>query len=422
MSTAKALVPEYMTQFQCIGSTCEDSCCIGWKVVMDKKTYQNLSNVPHKQLRETFKNGSVKREQKVRTDDQFAMMKMDAETGCCSMLNEQKLCNIHASIGENYLAPICATYPRNIHYVNEQQEISAVMSCPEAARLALLNPDKMAFTYVEPVEYGNALIKANIFPERQSANYMGAFWPIRIFVIEILQSREFSFPHRMLVLGLFCEQLQQLISQGMDQEDKVQDLIERFKIMMTTNEELRNFDTFPTNSEFQFITLNNIVSKNLNNIGSNERFRECIRDYLEGMNPSELENRTEANVVDRYDQAYMDYYKPFMDEHEHIFENYAVNFMFSHLFPKNNSRNVFKIYTILVSHYVLMKLLLIGMSAKHQGLTAQLVVKLIQTFTKTSEHSNQYVDNILEFLTANQYGTVGHMSLLIKNGLGEVAK
>ncbi|SDK86975.1 lysine-N-methylase [Paenibacillus sp. OK060] len=413
MNAPKALVPTYMLDFKCIGSECEDSCCIGWKVRIDKKTYNNLTSIPQKALREKLKNGMERLEPSNRTNEHFAQMEMDRRTGCCSMLDEQKLCTIQRSLGERYLAPICATYPRNIFWVNNEQEISAVMSCPEVARLALLNPEKMEFTYTEPMVQANAQIKERVTTQYNSS-FMNFFWEIRIFAIEIIQNRQFSFSHRLILLGLFCEQLQQLINQNLEDETNVKGLIEKFKVIMDDDEVLQDYDTFPADHEFQFITLNNIISKNLGNIGSDSRFASCVQDYLEGLNEQKELGKL-VDLVSFYQNGYLDYYKPFMDDHEFIFENYAVNYIYSHLFPKSEKRNVYRLYTILVSHYTLLKLLLIGISIKNKGLTKDEVIKVVQSFTKTAEHTNVYVENIIEFLEDEKYEAMGYLCLLIKN-------
>ena len=36
------LIPQYFKNFTCIGSDCEDSCCIGWRVDIDHNTYKNI--------------------------------------------------------------------------------------------------------------------------------------------------------------------------------------------------------------------------------------------------------------------------------------------------------------------------------------------------------------------------------------------
>ena len=31
-------IPDYYKEFQCIADKCEDTCCAGWQIVVDKKS------------------------------------------------------------------------------------------------------------------------------------------------------------------------------------------------------------------------------------------------------------------------------------------------------------------------------------------------------------------------------------------------
>jgi lysine-N-methylase len=70
---------------------------------------------------------------------------------------------------------------------------------------------------------------------------------------------------------------------------------------------------------------------------------------------------------------------------------------------------------MLVVNYALIKLILIGMSTYHKGLTPELVVKLIQSFARTIEHNNAYLNRVLELLHANGYDTMAWMAIMIRN-------
>ncbi|MFP3467691.1 hypothetical protein, partial [Leifsonia sp. SIMBA_070] len=48
------LVPDYMERFACIGSACEDTCCSGWTVTIDKPTYKQYRNTKDKELTKLF--------------------------------------------------------------------------------------------------------------------------------------------------------------------------------------------------------------------------------------------------------------------------------------------------------------------------------------------------------------------------------
>ena len=45
MSKLKALVPQYLKDFTCIGSNCEETCCKNWKITVDKETYKKYKRL-----------------------------------------------------------------------------------------------------------------------------------------------------------------------------------------------------------------------------------------------------------------------------------------------------------------------------------------------------------------------------------------
>ena len=41
----KEYIPDYYKDFQCIADKCKDSCCIGWEIMIDSKSYKKYQNV-----------------------------------------------------------------------------------------------------------------------------------------------------------------------------------------------------------------------------------------------------------------------------------------------------------------------------------------------------------------------------------------
>ena len=39
------LIPAYYNKFSCIGSACEDTCCAGWKVSVDKVSFNKYRKI-----------------------------------------------------------------------------------------------------------------------------------------------------------------------------------------------------------------------------------------------------------------------------------------------------------------------------------------------------------------------------------------
>ena len=99
------LQPQYVSQFHCIGPACEDSCCIGWRVQIDKATYQRYRECPDKDLRMQM-DEKVKRHRTNPTDANYAKIKLNPD-GNCPFIDENQLCAIQRKLGEEYLSITC---------------------------------------------------------------------------------------------------------------------------------------------------------------------------------------------------------------------------------------------------------------------------------------------------------------------------
>lgn len=64
-----------MKEFSCIGSSCEDTCCIGWQVDLDKETYLKYKKVNHPELKNTFQK-MISRKHNKKSDRSYGKIKM----------------------------------------------------------------------------------------------------------------------------------------------------------------------------------------------------------------------------------------------------------------------------------------------------------------------------------------------------------
>ena len=97
---------------------------------------------------------------------------------------------------------------------------------------------------------------------------------------------------------------------------------------------------------------------------NSQRFLQCFAEFLNGIAYT-AESQKEENGQ-RYTAAATDYYQPFMAEHAYIMENYLVNYAFKNLFPLSGGKHIFDNYVMLIVHYAMIKLLLIGMAGFHK--------------------------------------------------------
>lgn len=397
------LFPEYYKKFSCIGAACEDTCCAGWKVSVDKVTFQKYRNINKSRLKDELKR-NVTRERSKPSDFEYGKIKMD-EKNVCTMLTEDGWCKIHMELGEEYLCNTCTVYPRSYSNVESRIEKSLTLSCPEAARLTLLNEEGIDFLIDEEELSTNRFIVKNV-----QSNEHQYFWDLRFFAIDILQNRKQIFEDRLIILGMFIHRLCETPKK--EWSTQLQPLMHRYKNILNDNDQIELVKNLPQNLAFQMNMAKELIKYRLTDGISSQRYLDCVTDMLEALNLNDETSIEESKKL--YKKHYDDYYLPFMKNHEYILENYAVNYVFKNLFPFDHV-NLFESYVMLILNISMIKLHLIGMAGQHKGLTIELVIKLIQSFAKMIEHNSDYLQNVREMLQESGYSTMAHMIVLLKS-------
>lgn len=385
--TNQSLTAGYMKDFQCLGSACEDTCCSGWSVDIDKRTFLKYKRVADKKRKNRLA-AHVKRNKYETTFSDYATIRF-GQDGFCPFLNREKLCSIQLEMGESYLSKTCASYPRLQNRLFDQNELSGAISCPEIARLALLNPAGISFEASEQKQGDQMLDK--LFDDERFLPY---FADLRAFIIDLLQDRSLLLQDRLLQLGFFLQRLSELVEQ-----ESFAQIPQLLKQRHIPDEPLPEAD-----QGFQLEILRALIDDYIERNANNKRYFECYQQMVEAVGFS----------AERYRLAYRQHYLPFMQEHGYIMENYLVNYVFTKLFPFFSNRTIFDDYIVMVLHYALINMHLIGLAAYHQGLTVDLAITLIQSFARTYEHDTTYFSKALDMLDDAQQNTLAAMAILIK--------
>jgi lysine-N-methylase len=115
------------------------------RVTIDKKTFNAYRQTKNPALT-TLLATNVKRMRSKASDGNYVRIELEPGTHACPML-EDSLRSVQKSMNESYLSNTCASYPRYPRNFGGQHEQALTLSCPEAARQALLHAD--AFDFVE---------------------------------------------------------------------------------------------------------------------------------------------------------------------------------------------------------------------------------------------------------------------------------
>ncbi len=392
--------PDYLQTFECTGSACEDTCCFGWGVNIDKRTFSKYKELPDKKWKRSLTQ-HISRNKSETTFASYAMIKM-ADSGYCPFLNKDRLCSVQLSLGSSYLSQTCASYPRQVNKVYDTYETSATISCPEVARLTLLNPGGLTFSPTRVEVEKNPLVDKLVEEE----GFANSFTEIRALIIALLQNRSHSVNTRLLMLGFLLKELQEASEEEGD--ESILRTLAHWQSVITSQDWLKQVKDLPVDPLEQFQILVSIVEEYLEHTEvTSQRYLQLYQESAEG---------TQYDA-ETYQKAYEQIFQPFFQEHNYIMENYLVHYVFSQLFPFSLlSESLYANYVVLVLHYALIRFHLIGIAAYHQGLTPELVISVVYSFARTYEHDNSFFKNALAHLREEEWDSMAYMSVLIENG------
>jgi lysine-N-methylase len=121
-------------------------------VQIDRQHYRTLKKAMDGSPaeREEFR-AAIERDRSGDTDEQrHAWIRLRSDTHACPFLAADQLCSVQGRYGEEALPDICATFPRIVARSGERLEVWGTLSCPELARLCLLEEDAMDIVDAPP--------------------------------------------------------------------------------------------------------------------------------------------------------------------------------------------------------------------------------------------------------------------------------
>jgi lysine-N-methylase len=341
--------------------------------------------------------------------------------GACPYLDPQRLCSIHAAVGEDALAKTCAVYPRLMTRVDGYEYRSLYMSCPEAVRLALMDRAPMTFERVDTAPHPRVTEFATI--DTESADTDGKpyvhFEPINQFVIATLQDRRYAVWERVVIVGLFCERLQALVDSG-DSASHSLALIDTFASDIESGALRSVLASVSAQPSLQVVFAVRSIEERLAMEYTSPRFIECYRRFLEGIGFGE--SSATPDLVRAYEGATAAYSDKLFADYGHVLEHVLVNYAFRSLFPLGPQaslhlvpKTIFAEYVTLVMQYSILRTLLVGIMARLEGEPGdKMIVQTIQSFSKTIEQSPAYLAQVRAGLESAAMATMPVMAALAR--------
>jgi lysine-N-methylase len=418
--------PRYAERFRCIASACEDTCCTGWGVPIDRGTYEKYRS--HAGLK-PFVGTLIVLNANGPTTQDYARMPL-TESGRCGFLDAERLCGIQKQMGSGMLSHTCATYPRAISTNGGDAEVALNLSCPEAARLALLDENLLGGAvwsgvggWYEPLLRG---IGAG-----GRADEMRLL--VREYALRVVRDRSYPLWQRMLLLGAFtrrlqglsegrggrsvlawCEENPGLVRHVLAEETRVADEGRRRLLMAG----------FEARTAEQLQVVMEILRLRVARTPVAQRFLACIAEFEQGLGTAAA--GSEGEILARYASNEERFYEPLMVEHPQLLENFLVNHIFKNQYPFGkqpehpavgyvHASDAEREHLSMCAHLALAQTMLIGM-AGHFGADfgCEQVVRLVQSLARAVEHSKEFLEELLRLLEVKQMKSMAGIAVLVR--------
>ena len=395
----KVRQPQYFDSFRCIGADCEDTCCAGWGIPVDQKTYEKYQNLAACRIADKPLSSLVEINPARSSAGDFAKIRLDGER--CPALHKD-LCAIQETLGESYLPDLCSKYPRVLNASGSVVERSLHLSCPEAARLVLNDPGAMVFrerTEDLPPHHSGSL--NSIADDADDRMYR-----IRTLMFELIQQRTLPLWQRIISLGFAVDRLA-----GVGMADAVT-VLEDYLNSLRQGSFDSIFKALKADPAVQLETVLDLVVSRIGTDYTSPRFLECYKDFMRGL--AWTPESTMEELADRYHLSLQSVFLPFIRRHEHLLENYVINYIFRTGFPyrsrlpdkkfaiDSSTASMRHSLVLLAVHYAIIRTMLIGMAALHKdNLSTQHAVKLVQSYSKAFLHSTSFEAAAIEYLAKN---------------------
>ena len=395
--------PEYMNEFKCDGQSCHGHCCKYWNIDIDKNTYKKYASIkPNLKSKEITQKIRFEKE-----NDKYYIQLNDKHF--CPFLTDDNWCYIQRNYGADFLSNTCMTYPRKTFRIGDFFERSLTLTCPVAANLILNRTEPISFeqTEISIKDYMDTCRNV-IKVINRSKEILDNTIPIQYAAISILQERRLSIDQRLIVMGYYFNQLEEIIEA--DKFDEIETLS-----MIYTSEDffktqvpmLIKSVTFNVRDyiKIMFDVFGMLYADNNDAKVEAKRYLDYIVELLE----IKIDTDGTASVselVESYNKHSSEREK-FMEQNAIIFENYLVNEFFYGFYPWHINGSASLNYGLFIVTYKILELLALSMTvSKNVKIDApadafpnnQQIIELIRWFALKLDHNRHYIDSISEGL------------------------
>lgn len=398
----KVLKPVYYGDFKCIANKCIDSCCIGWRVDIDKKSYKKYKKVNGEFSKKI--NESIVRNRSSNTDLQYGKMKLNNNR--CKMLNEDNLCNLYITLGENYLCNTCKMYPREIKKYGDVYERNLSMSCPEVARYIINMKEQFSFNMEE--ENLSELDKNYIFNNKQDEKLYNLLWESRILAMEVNQFKEIDLWKRIVFLKLIVDKVQNRIDES--NYNNYLELLNILRSEITNINVINSLDKIPMIFDIKLKFIQSVLQARYNQGTNNEKYINLIEEYNELFEQVNSDENI-LELIEKKENEFNNYLK----EKQNILENLLIYLIYKYFMEALNTKDVNKAVTKIIINYVMIKTFLLARYNKNnKELKEEDFVEIFYVFSRAVEHNSMFLNELYKNIKEAGYDNINYVTILVR--------
>ncbi len=388
------LQPKYVSKFQCDGKICPANCCKrDWRILIDAETFEKYSRI------ESDAKEITKHLEKNSEGEGFLI---EQDENGCPFMTEECLCGLQKKFGEEFLSQTCLSYPRQLCNFGEIIERTLTPTCPLAAEL-ILNSPRLEFEFA-PLNLpdwaeGNLIVGETNVPKK----IYPCIIEIQLTAISILQEKRLSVDARLIILGYYLFQLDEII-----QRDDL-------KIIETLNKIYRSEEFFINqvphlldSVKFQILEFAETFFTLLKKIYGSEKIltTESNRKYIRqlekvfGANFSANEDLNFRELAENYFDL-RDIKKIFLEKYSAAFENYLVNDFFGGVYPYKVEGNFQQNFAVFVVRFKILELVALSIMTLSRGDEKNVRTEISQMLSDLSmdlNHNENYLSAIADEL------------------------
>ena len=195
--------PDWMEDFACLAGDCPEVCCQQWNVDVDPKHAESLRHIEDPELQElmnrVLRTVRIRRPGSRQADTIHRLQLLNQPDHHCPLLNERRECRLQKKYGAYVLCDTCYFHPRTFWQIDEQTYLSACLSCPECAKLALAHEEPTRFTRFEAeIDPEAEWLETELISDPETRELMLHRDSRIASLCEILQDRRFPLSQRVL--------------------------------------------------------------------------------------------------------------------------------------------------------------------------------------------------------------------------------